>query len=123
MCIDFTNLNKACPKDSYSLPNIDHLVDNALGFGMLSFGDAFTKYNQINMHLDDEDKTTFITNEGIFCYRVMSFRLKNTGATYQRMMNKVFAEQIRRNMEVYVDDILVKSKDSQQHWQDLEKTF
>ena len=75
------------------------------------------------MHPDDEDKIAFITNERIFCYRAMPFKLKNAGATYQRMMNKVFAEQIGRNMEDYVDDILIKSKDPQQHWQDLEETF
>ena len=115
MCVDFTDLNKACPEDSYPLPNIDHLVDNASGFGMLSFEYAFTGYNQINMHPDDEDKIAFITNEGIFCYRFMLFGLKNVGATYQRMMNKVFTEQIGRNMKVYVDDILIKSRDPQQH--------
>ena len=93
MCVDYTDLNKACPKDSYPLPNIDHLVDNAPGFGMLSFGDAFSEYNQVKMHPDDEEKITFITDEGVYCYRVMPFRLKNTVATYQRMMNAVFFDQ------------------------------
>ena len=63
------------------------------------------------MHLDNEDKIAFITNEGIYCYKVMPFELKNTNAMYQRMMNKIFTAQIERNMEVYVDDILVKFKD------------
>ena len=109
MCVDYTDLNKACPKDSYPLPNIDHLVDCASGFGILSFGDAFSGYNQVKMHPDDEEKIAFITNEGIFCYQVMPFGLKNVEATYQRMMNAVFSEHIRRNMEMYVDDILIKS--------------
>ena len=113
MCVGVTDLNKVYPKDSYLLLNIDHLVDNALGFGILSFGDAFIGYNQINMHLDDEDKIAFITNESVYYYRVMLFGLKNAGATYQMMMNKVFVEQIGRNMEFFVDKILVKSKDFQ----------
>ena len=78
---------------------------------MLSFGNIFIGYNQLRIYLDDKDKMVFITNEGVYYYRVMSFGPKNVGATYQRMMNKVFAEHIRRNMKVYVDDILVKSKD------------
>ena len=68
MCIDYIVLNKVCPKDSYSLSNIDHLMDNASGFGMLSFGITFFEYNQVKMHLDDEDKTIFITNEGVYYY-------------------------------------------------------
>ena len=90
---------------------------------MLSFGDTFTKYNQLKMHLDDKDKIAFITNESIYCYRVMTFYLKNARATYQRIMNKVFPEQIERNIKVYVDDILIKSKSLQQHWHDLDETF
>ena len=123
MCVDYTDLNKACPKYSYTLPNINHLVDNASGFGMLSFGDAFSEYNQVKMHLDEEEKMAFITNEGLYCYWVMPFRLKNAGATYQRMMNTVFFKQIRKNMKVYVDDILIKCSESQQHQKDLEETF
>ena len=90
--MDYIDLNKRCLKDSHLLLNIDHLVDGTLGFGMLSFRDTFFRYNQIKMHLNDEDKIAFITNEGVYCYRVMSFRLKNVGATYQRMMNTVFFE-------------------------------
>ena len=111
MCVNYTDLNKVCPRDSYSLPNINHLVDNTFGFGMLSFGDAFSEYNQVKMHLDDEDKTTIITNEGVYCYQVMPFRLKNARATYQRMMNMIFSKQIGKSMEVYVDVILIKSKE------------
>ena len=82
MHVNFTDLNKACPKDLYLLPNIDHLVDSASGFGMVNFRDAFTRYNQLKMHPDNEEKTAFITNKGVYCYRVILFGLKNVGATY-----------------------------------------
>lgn len=87
MCTDFTDLNRACPKDPYPLPNIDCLVDQAVRYQLLSFMDAYSGYNQIRMDPHDEDKTIFITNEGCYCYRVMSFRLKNASATYQRLMD------------------------------------
>ena len=81
MCVDFTDLNKACPKDSYPLPNIDALVDSASGYKMLSFLDAFSGYNQIKMHPRDECKTAFMTETCSYCYKVMPFGLKNAGAT------------------------------------------
>ena len=83
MCIDFKKLNKACPKDSYPLPRIDQLVDATSGHELLTFMDAFSGYNQIRMALEDEEKTAFITNRGLYYYRVMPFGLKNAGATYQ----------------------------------------
>ncbi|RDX82407.1 hypothetical protein CR513_36810, partial [Mucuna pruriens] len=82
MCTDYTDLNKACPKDPYPLPSIDALVDEASRCGLLSFMDAYSGYNQIWMHPCDKSKTTFMTNEGNFCYKVMPFGLKNAGATY-----------------------------------------
>ncbi|XP_068466441.1 uncharacterized protein [Phaseolus vulgaris] len=88
MCADFSDLNKACPKDSYPLPSIDALVDNTSGCRMLSFLDAFSGYNQIKMHPRDECKTTFMTETSCYSYTVMSFGLKNAGATYQRMMDR-----------------------------------
>ncbi|RDX73248.1 hypothetical protein CR513_47174, partial [Mucuna pruriens] len=88
MCTDYTDLNKACPKDSYSLPSIDRLVDNVAGFTFLSFMDSYSGYNQIRMHPQHEEKTDFITDEGAFCYKVIG--LKNAGATYQRLMDKIF---------------------------------
>jgi hypothetical protein len=94
MCIDFTDLNKACPKDSFPLPRIDALVDSTVGHGLLSFMDTFSGYNQIRMHPADQEKTAFITDQGIYCYQVMPFGLKNVGATFQRLMNKMFREQI-----------------------------
>jgi hypothetical protein len=82
MCVDFTDLNKACPKDSFPLPHIDALVDSTSGYVLLSFMDAFYGYNQILMHLKDQEKTAFITDRGLYCYKVMPFSLKNAWATY-----------------------------------------
>ncbi|XP_015935314.1 uncharacterized protein LOC107461347 [Arachis duranensis] len=123
MCVDFTNLNKACPKDAYLLPCIDKLVDNASGFKALSFMDAYSGYNQILMHPEDQSKTAFITEHGNFCYKVMPFGLKNAGATYQRLMDKVFQQQIGRNMEVYVDDMVAKTPMQGSHCDDLLEIF
>ena len=123
MCVDFMGLNRACPKDSYPLPRIDNLVDSTARHKLLSFMDAFSGYNQIRMEETDQEKTSFVTSQGLFCYKVMSFRLKNTGATYQRLMNKMFAHQIGRNVQVYIDDMLVKSIREDDHLSDLQETF
>ena len=109
VCIDFTNLNKACPKDSFPLPRIDQLIEAMTGHEFFSFMDAYFGFNQIKMHSPDEDKTAFTTNREIYCYKVIPFRLKNFGATFHRMVDKVFKDMIGRTMEVYVDDMLVKS--------------
>ena len=82
MCVDFTDLNKAYPKNSFSLPRIDQLVDSTIGHKLLSFMDAFSGYNHILMDKDNQKKTSFITNQGWYCYKVMPFRLKNARATY-----------------------------------------
>nr|KYP52283.1 Transposon Ty3-I Gag-Pol polyprotein [Cajanus cajan] len=123
MCTDYTNLNKACPKDAYPLPNIDRLVDGASGHKVLTFLDAYSGYNQIPMHPRDEEKTAFITDSANYCYQVMPFGLKNAGATYQRLMNKIFRQKLGRNMEVYVDDMVVKFGDLEQHVVDLSEVF
>ena len=90
---------------------------------MLSFMDAFSGYNQIKMDKEDQEKTSFITSQGLFCYKVMPFGLKNARATYQRLVNHMFRPQIERNVEVYVDDMLVKSLDEERHLDDLQETF
>ena len=82
MCVDFTDLNKACPKDSYPLPRVGVLVDSTARHQLLSFMDTFSGYNQIQMHEDDQEKTSFVTSQGLFCYRVMPFGLMNVGVTY-----------------------------------------
>ena len=119
MCVDFTDLNKVCPKDSYLLPRIDQLVDSTTGHKLLSFMNAFSRYNQIRLDKVDQEKTSFITSQGLFYYKVMPFDLKNAGATYQRLVNHIFHPQIGQNVEVYVDDMLVKSLDKGKHLDDL----
>ena len=91
-CVDFSDLNKACPKDGFPLPRVDQMVDATAGHEMLSFMDAYSGYNQIVMHPADEEHTSFITDRGLYCYKVMPFGLKNVGATYQRLVNKMFAQ-------------------------------
>ena len=85
--------------------------------------DAFSGYNQIRMDKADQEKISFVTSQGLFCYKVMRFRLKNAGATYQRLVNHMFRPQIGQNVEVYVDDMLVKSQDEGRHLDDLQETF
>ncbi|XP_027168007.1 uncharacterized protein LOC113767998 [Coffea eugenioides] len=123
MCVDFTDLNKACPKDCFPLPRIDRLVDSTVGFDVLCFLDAFKGYHQIEMAEEDRDKTSFITEEGTYCYRTMPFGLKNAGATYQRLVNKLFQNQVGRSMEVYVDDMIVKSRTDQRLIPDLREVL
>ena len=123
MGIDFTDLNKACPNDSYPLPRIDQLVDSTVGHKLLSFMDALSRYNQIKMDEADKEKMSFVTSQGLFCYEIMPFGLKNARATYQRLVNHMFRPQIGRNVEVYVDDMLVKSLDEGKHLDDLQETF
>ena len=119
MCVDFTDLNRACSKDSYPLPQIDTMVDSTTRHELLSFMDAFSGYNQIKMKEDDQEKTSFVTDQGLFYYKVMPFGLKNAGATYQRLMNKMFTHQIGRNVQVYVEDMLIKSLREKDHLNDL----
>ncbi|KAL2240906.1 UNVERIFIED_CONTAM: Retrovirus-related Pol polyprotein from transposon [Sesamum indicum] len=123
MCTDFTDLNKACPKDPYPLPRIDVLVDSTARYEIFSMMDAYQGYHQIYMAKVDRYKTSFITHGGIYYYNVMPFGLKNADVTYQRLVNKMFSELIRRTMEVYVDDMLVKSKRSDNHLEHLKQAF
>ncbi|XP_021768590.1 uncharacterized protein LOC110732912 [Chenopodium quinoa] len=102
---------------------IDRLVDSTAGHEMLSFLDAFSGYHQVSLHKADRPKTAFITDAGVFCYKAMPFGLKNAGATYQKLVDKVFERQKGRNVEVYVDDTIVKSKKKQDHIADLRETF
>ena len=123
LCIDFTDINKACPKDSFPLPRIDLIVDATVGHELLNFMDAFSGYNQISMDPDDQEKTLFVTTQGTYCYRVMPFGLKNAGATYQRLVNRMFQKQIGVTMEVYIDDMLVKSTTAELHIAHLFEAF
>ena len=121
--IDFIDVNKACPKDSFPLPRIDLIVDVTAGHELLRFMDAFSSYNQISMDLDDQEKTSFVTGRGTHCYHVMPFRLKNAGATYQRLVNRMFQKQIGTTMEVYIYDMLVKSTISELYIAHLSEAF
>ncbi|KAL2241045.1 UNVERIFIED_CONTAM: Retrovirus-related Pol polyprotein from transposon [Sesamum indicum] len=123
MCTDFTDLNKACSKDPYPLPRIDVLVDSTARYEVFSMMDAYQGYHQIYMATEDRIKTSFVTDRGIFCYNVMPFGLKSAGATYQRLVNKMFAQQIGKTMEVYVDDMLVKSHKPDEHLEHLKTSF
>jgi hypothetical protein len=109
MCIDYTSLNKACSKDEYPLPRICQIVDSTASCELLSFLNAYSGYHQISLAVDDEEKTAFITPFGIFYYTKMAFGLKNGGATYQKCVHTVLESQIGRNVEAYIDDIVVKS--------------
>ncbi|GKE27299.1 reverse transcriptase domain-containing protein, partial [Tanacetum coccineum] len=117
------DLNKACPKDGYPLPEIDWKVESLCGYPFKCFLDAYKGYHQIKMAKEDEEKTSFITSQGIFCYSKMPFGLKNVGATYQRLVDKAFQKQIGRNLEVYVDDLVIKSRTEQEVIRDIEETF
>nr|XP_027083616.1 uncharacterized protein LOC113705912 [Coffea arabica] len=123
VCVDYRDLNKGSPKDDFSLPNIHFLLDNTVGHEIESFGDCFVGYHQILMAEEHREKISFITSWGIFCYRVMSFELKNAGATYQRIMTILFHDMIHKEMEVYVNDIIIKSKKVENHLVDLKKLF
>uniref|UniRef100_A0A2N9HR17 Integrase catalytic domain-containing protein n=1 Tax=Fagus sylvatica TaxID=28930 RepID=A0A2N9HR17_FAGSY len=122
-CVDFRNLNKACPKDEFPLPNMDLLIDSAAGHAMFSFMDGFSGYNQIRMSTRDAEKTAFRTPIGNFYYTVMPFGLKNAGATYQRTMTAMFHDMMHKEIEDYVDDIVVKSKKREDHLRILRKVF
>ena len=123
LCIDFTDINKACPKDSFPLPRIDLIVDATASHELLSFMDALSGYNQISMDPNDQEKTSLVTAQGTYCYWVMPFGLKNAGATYQRLVNRMFQKQIGATMEVYIDDMLVKSTVAGLHIAHLSEAF
>ncbi|KAL4280265.1 hypothetical protein GQ457_03G011170 [Hibiscus cannabinus] len=123
MCVDYRDLNRASPKDNFPLPHIDTLVDNTAGHSFFSFMDGFSGYNQIKMCPEDMEKTTFVTMWGTFCYKVMPFGLKNAGATYQRAMVTLFHDMMHKEIEVYVDDMITKSRTEDEHIVNLEKLF
>ena len=105
------------------MPRIDQLVDATVGHPWMSFLDAFQGYHQIMLAVNDQEKTAFVTPTGNYHYKVMSFGLKNAGSTYQRIMTKMFEPQLGKNIEVYIDDMVVKSKVVSEHVGDLENIF
>src|SRR3954471_9845699 len=123
MCIDYGPVNKYCPKDNFPLPKIDQIIDSTARCDLLSFLDSYSGYNQIRMKEEDEEHTSFIIPYGVFCYRTMPFGLKNAGTTYQRMMQACLKEQIERSVQVYVDDIVIKTYKAATLLDDLHETF
>jgi hypothetical protein len=123
MCIDYTSLNKACAKDEYPLPHIYQIVDSTMSCELLSFLGAYLGYHQISLVIDDEEKISFITPFGIFCYTKMVFGLKNRAATYQKGIQIILETQIGRNVKAYIDDVVVKLKKRGDLLDDLKETF
>ncbi|KMT08060.1 hypothetical protein BVRB_6g144140 [Beta vulgaris subsp. vulgaris] len=123
MCVDYTDLNMAYPKDSFLLPKIDRLVDSTAGNALLSFMDAYSVFHQIRMWPEDQDKTSFITEKGLYGWLRMAFDLRNAPVTFQRLINTVFQPQLGRNMEAYIDVMIVKSQEEMHHLEDLRETF
>jgi hypothetical protein len=123
MCVDYTDLNKHCPKDPFGLPRIDQVVDSAAGCSMLSFLDCYSGYHQISLAKEDEEKTAFITPFGAFCYTSMSFGLRNAGATYQRAIQTCLADHWGKRVEAYVDDVVIKTENSENFIEDLQLVF
>jgi hypothetical protein len=121
--VDYTSLNKHCPKDPFPLPRIDQIIDSTTWCARLSFLDAYSGYNQIKLKKEDEEKTAFITPYGVFCYQVMPFGLKNAGATYQRMMQNCLGSQIGHNIQVYIDDMVISTRKEESLISDLAETF
>lgn len=123
MCVDYTNLNKACSKDCHPLPVIEQKVDALVGFKIKCFLDAYKGYHQIMMEEGDAKKTAFITERWIFCYKKMVFELKNVEATYQRLMDCIFKQWISRNVKMYVDDMSLKSRTFKDFLNSLKENF
>ena len=123
MCVDYTDLNMACPKDPFPLPRIDQVVDSTAGCDLLCFFDAYSEYHQISMAKEAEEKTSFPTPVITYCYVRMPFGLKNAGPTFQRTMRITLQDLQSRNVEAYVDDIMVKTRQQETFLQDLSEAF
>ncbi|GJT58894.1 reverse transcriptase domain-containing protein [Tanacetum coccineum] len=123
MCVDFTDLNKACPQDCYPLPEFDWKIESLYGYPLKCFLDSYKGYHQIQMAELDEEKMAFHTSQGVYCYTKMPSGLKNAGATYQRLVDKAFDSQVGPNKEVYVDDLVIKSHTEAEMLRDINETF
>ena len=123
VCVDYSNINGACLKDTFPLPCIDQIVDATTGHQLLSFLDAYSGYNEIPMYPLYSVNNTFITPTEMHCYNVMPFGLKNVRATYQHMMSLIFEPLLGKTMEAYIDDMLVKLKSREDHLAHLREAF
>jgi hypothetical protein len=123
MCVDYTDLNKYCPKDPCTLPRIGQVIDSTSGCILLFYLDYYSGYHQIALKEEDQIKMAFITPFGAYAYTTMSFGLKNAGATYQRAIQLCLADQLHHNVEAYVDDVVIKTRSNDEFITDLEETF
>jgi hypothetical protein len=123
MCVDYTDLNKACKKDTFGLPRIDQVVDSTVDCSLLSFLDCYSGYHQTPPLKEDQVKTSFITLLGAFSYTTMLFELKSVGATYQTGIQQCLHTQLGCNIEAYVDDVVVKTHEDKGLISDLVETF
>jgi hypothetical protein len=123
ICVEYTDLNKHCPKDPFRLPRIDQVVYSTAGYSMLSFLDCYSEYHQISLAEEDEEKTAFITPFGVFCYTSISSGLKNAGATYQRAIQTCLADHWGKQVESYIDDVVIKIENSENFIEDLQLVF
>jgi hypothetical protein len=123
MCVDYTDLNKHYPKDPFGLPRLDQVVNSTVGCSMLSFLDCYSRYHQISLAKEDEEKTAFITPFGAFCYTYMSFGLKNARATYLRAMQTCLVDHWGKRVQAYVDDVVIKTENSNNFIEDLQQVF
>jgi dsDNA-binding SOS-regulon protein len=123
MCVDYTDLNKHCPKDPFGLPRIDQVIDSTAGCDLLCFLDCYSRYHQIAVKEEDQEQTVFITLFGMYFYTTMFFGLKTASATYQRAIHACFKRQLNKNVEAYVDDVVIKTRNSDTLIADLEETF
>jgi hypothetical protein len=123
MRVDYTELNKHCLKDPFGLPLLDRVIDSTVGRVLVHFLDCYSCYHQIAIKEEDQIKTAFITPYGAYAYTTISFGLKNAGAMYQRMIQLCFADQLHCNVEAYVDDVVIKTRNHDDFIADLEETF
>jgi hypothetical protein len=123
MCTNFTNLNKYCLKDDFPLSRLDKVVDSAAGCETMTLLDCFSGYHKIWLHKNDEEKTSFITPSGTYCYLRMPEGLKNASPTFCRMTKAIHKEEMERNVFTYVDGIVVASRKKETQIQDLTDTF
>jgi hypothetical protein len=121
MCVDYSNLNKHCPKDSFALPCIDQVIDSTAGCVLISFLDCYSGYHEIALKEEDHIKMAFITPFG--AYTIISFGLKNAGATYQRAIQLCFVDQLHHNIEAYMDDMVIKTRSHDEFITDVEEEF
>jgi hypothetical protein len=123
MCVDYTSPNRACKKDPFGLPRIDQIMDSMVGCSHVSFLDCYSGYHQIPLKEEDQIKKSFIELFGAFSYTTMSFRLKSTGATYQRGIQRCLHTQLGCNAKAYVDDVVIKTQEDEGLIFDLAETF